>query len=732
MRLALALLLLLAAPAWGQVAEGVRCDGKTDDRAAINRSITRAHDAGGGVVLLPAGVCRIDVAAGFVKPQSNVVLAGQGMGITTVLADDSAKAGGTAIANWENGRMTAMDHFTLRDMTLQGLADHLHSFGADGVRIEGRVLVIERVESRYSRAFGLAILGGSDVVIRDSVVFRSFADGIVVWNTSNAQITGNRVVQAHDNAISAHSTDGAAGPVRAGLIIVDNIIVESAGISVLGAKTARISGNVLQRIMGAGLIITPGHRGYAQGNTAQFALQVEGNIIEDVFHNPETPAFNGQQFYIQIDGGAAQAGNLAAPPGRPAPANGAATPLYGSGRGHFYADPTTAAAMPSPGPHWLVLRNNTLVRTLPAVPHVSDWGYASSANGLWIAGGGDKSGTFNGPVTEAQLRTSGVVVTGPLRDTLFEGNTIETGGSNCFYFNGPASGAGFGAHDLDGVVLARNVCRDFAVSGIAFAVPPGSPQEVRLVDNLIDGDPHFTAGGRAPGGTWRDVTALPGIFAPDVIGLQVQANRFRNVSTASVPVTSGRHVYADNVEIGQFAAQGFSTRNRGLGVWHGTEEGWNYLIEDSAPASAELGTMLFAPQVTAAARPSTGIWPAGAYVRAEGAAETCGMPVLGWRRLTTGDLHAETDWAAVYGRHPVVVTAVGERFAVPAAASAVVLGTATRELILPDPATVPLGCEMRVMGETEFSLAAAGMAGGKVRAPAGFMAISDKAWQRSR
>lgn len=110
MRLILAgLLLLMALPAQAQrlgdvlqaVDFGVRCDGATDARAAINAAIVKANANGGGTVVLPRGVCRIAVSAGYVMPKSNVTLAGQGMGITTILIDDSAGIGiGSAIENW--------------------------------------------------------------------------------------------------------------------------------------------------------------------------------------------------------------------------------------------------------------------------------------------------------------------------------------------------------------------------------------------------------------------------------------------------------------------------------------------------------------------------------------------------------------------------------------------------------------------------------------------------------
>jgi hypothetical protein len=58
-----------------------RCDGVTDDRAAIQFAMFYMSGLGGGVVQLPAGNCRI---AGALQMGGNVVLQGQGMGATTI------------------------------------------------------------------------------------------------------------------------------------------------------------------------------------------------------------------------------------------------------------------------------------------------------------------------------------------------------------------------------------------------------------------------------------------------------------------------------------------------------------------------------------------------------------------------------------------------------------------------------------------------------------------------
>lgn len=111
--------------------------------ASITRAIAAAAAQGGGEVLLPAGDVRISAAT---LPE-NVVLRGQGTGVTTIVAD-SARAIITL----------AGDGAGLRDLTLDGVNLNTGSIGVYGVGLVG--IVMDRVEIKRF-AEGMLLRGAS-------------------------------------------------------------------------------------------------------------------------------------------------------------------------------------------------------------------------------------------------------------------------------------------------------------------------------------------------------------------------------------------------------------------------------------------------------------------------------------------------------------------------------------------------------------------------------------------
>lgn len=709
MRWVLVLLLVLAAmPAeaassrlgdpYHAVDFGARCDGGSDARPGINAAIAAAHAAGGGTVMLPRGTCRVDLSHGRIIPLSNVTLAGQGIGVTTVLIDDS-QGGTDGIGNRNGGAtFTALDHFTLRDLTVKGMADTIHTTGAQVIRLSGTNITIERVESRYSRNFGMVVVSSDNVAVRDCQVFRSIGDGIAVWSTPNAIIAGNRIEGANDDAISAHSNDTDPAPVRSGLIIADNTITESQGISVGGAKIVSIHGNVLRRVMAYGFNIWAGNG--TQGDTPMLAVAIYGNIATDVFRRAEPHPRNAEHAYLRINGGVFRRGRLAAVPGRPASGTGAVADLYGgNGPGTLYANRTRNDAVATPGSFFVDIHDNIFMRTLPPVAAVSQWGYRSSAAGLWVGNNGDGSGFYNGAIAAAALNTDGIQTVGPLRRARIAGNLIATTGQSCIKLQG-----GEPAHAYDGLVISGNTCRDY--SGYGVVTSSSGEQRVTIDGNDFDADPRFVSAGRGAGGTWTARNVLPvGIYMPNAGGVVIAGNRFQNLSGADV-TGAGQHLSLDNLLIGQPAATGFSTANRGIGLWPVMDRGWRFLVVDSDPTSATYGQTLFAPPGSAAAMPTTGTWVTGAFVANSGVASgrpACGQTVLGWRRVRTGNGNAaNTDWHAELNgatQYSTVTLDNGDAYLVPGWANAVALSAAggaiaAATLTLPDPASEPDACRI--------------------------------------
>ncbi len=388
---------------YGAVGNGV-----TNDGLALQAAFDAASaKPTGGEVFLPPGTYRLDTSVSLLRPRSGVVVRGAGRGRSVILVDNSINAiNGDGISNslWPSGFLPLSD-FHMRDLTVRGRADIARTAGAQVMRLFGTNISIENCEFMYSRNMGMVISDSDQVVVRNCRVWRTVADGIAVWDSSNVIIEGNEIVEANDDAISAHSGNERPAPVRSGIVIANNTITSSQGIAVLGAKSVVISNNVLRRIMGTGIRVVAPIGVDPQGQTAQFALRITGNVVADVFRRPEPNPRNQAQFYILVTGGLRNAGGGASPPGEPAAGTGVVTSLYGTSTGNFYANNSNDPASASPAGHWNEISDNHLVRTLPSVNAVSDWGYG--AQGLWVGSNGDGSGFYNGPVSESQLVHAG-------------------------------------------------------------------------------------------------------------------------------------------------------------------------------------------------------------------------------------------------------------------------------------------------------------------------------------
>ncbi len=694
---------------------GARGDGVTNDgpslQAALDAATARPR---GAQVFLPPGTYRIDASFALLRPRSNVVLRGSGRGRSVLLVDDSIGAiGGDCITNaLVGGSWLPLSDFHMRDLTVRGRADIDSDVGAQMIRLFGTNISVENCEFMYSRNMGLVISNSDQVTVRNCRVYRTVADGIAVWDSGNVIIEGNEVVAANDDAISAHCASLGTAPLRSGIIIANNTITESQGIAVLGAKTVLITGNVLRRIMGTGMRIWAPNVADPQGKTPQFALRITNNIIADVFRRSEPNPRTLVQFYIWVGGGVRNPGTGDAPPGEPAVGTGTVAPLYGTGSGAFYAGDNSNPEVAAPAGHWNEISGNMLVRTLPAVSAVSDWGYG--AEGLWVGDNGDGSGFYNGPIIEARLNTLGMLLGPALRNCRIADNTIQTTGAHGILFNTNTYVTVATQNlDYDGLTIEGNRIVDVATAAIQG--PNTGTHRVLVRHNEIDGDPRFRAATRGAGGTWSSATGVSGVVLNGCSGFVVSDNAFRNVATAVRQVGVVTNTITGNTLHCDPATVGFSVSNRGVGTVEPGGAGWLHVIETCDPADALFGRMRSATLVSAAAMPSAGTYVAGHFVAATAPSQANRQTLLGWLRLTTGANHvAGTDWSAVYGMD-------GAGLSSPKATVFAADGTWTR-----DPAATQVEVELWGGGGgggagavTNSGVASSGGGGGGARASAG-------------
>ena len=548
---------------------GALTDG-TDASTAINAAITYAAAQGGGTVFIPAGTYYINLSNSAIKPSSNVTIRGAGRGATVLTCDDTNTSPAAACIY---NPSTAISEFHIRDLTLQGKANVAFTIGSHGVLVYHCTnCSAENIEVQYGRGMAISFRHSDQVTVTHCHILDNDSDGIAVWNTPNAVITDNTILGNADDAISAHTEDADASPPRSGLVIANNNISESQGIKVLGGKAVNISNNVLRRIMAEGIEVDSAGSSYPQGNTPVFSVEIKNNIVEDVWARQD----GGQatSFYIVIGGGPKGSSGL--------------IPTLGSanGIGTLYTN-STLSSTSTPGGGWIDVSGNVLVRTLPAVTAISQWGYDTTQ---WDGSFGANS-QYSGAVPESALNGTGILFTSPVRKTRVCDNTIATTGTG-ITLNASANLVN------DDLLICRNNISEFSTSGIAATGSSTTAQRIVISGNNFDADPMFTNANRGSNGTWLANSGPYGINM-NVSGVTISANHFRDM-VAAMNNTSGMAwtVTQDNFQYGNpLGGNAFSTSNVGLASYL---TGAGYIVqEDDNPNSSTFGQQLSAAQANA-------------------------------------------------------------------------------------------------------------------------------------
>ena len=631
-------------------------DGVTRSGAAISAAIAAAAaKSSGGEVYIPAGTYRIDVSVSAIFAKSSVMLRGAGRGRTLLVIDDSVNSFGTnggnaGITNATAGQVfPTITDFHLRGVTVQGSRGQNGSNVAQGTFLVNLVNIrnISVVDCEFtdSRGFSLGLFSGSDVLVRGNRVLRSNVDSIAVWDVANVIIDSNEVEMSGDDSISVHAGDGATQPLRSGIIVTNNTVTDGQGIHVLGAKSAVISGNVIRRARAVGINVGFDPL-FHQGNTPNFGVEINNNVIEDMIDDTVRGGGPGAS-YIFVGGSSKQAGPGASAPGVPVPGSGTVTPLYGATTGIFYAGGqantdgsfTTTGNVASPGGYWLRIEGNILVRTLPSVASYSQWGYAPT---LQVG----TSGVYNGPITEAMLNYPGIHLQPAMRNCRIAGNIIQTTGANGIEFDAVANDM-----DFDGLEIVGNRIADFSAYGIGWLSAAATTQRLRLMGNDFDGDPYFRSAGRGANGTWTTAgSGSIGVNLGMLSGVELDGNHFRNLVAPTAQGAAVQNVFRHNVVHGNPVAVGFNTGNEGVGTVPVAAGDFSHVIEVSDPTDANFGKLLSATLFSSPAQPTAGIYVTGQFVATTTPGLVNGQVLLGFQRLTTGSTHVTgVDWVSVYG-----------------------------------------------------------------------------------
>jgi parallel beta-helix repeat protein len=195
--------------------KGARCDGVTDDTAAIQRAL----DAG-RTVQLPSGVCIVTT----VKLPANAALIGQSER-SELRRKPGASRGPVVIA-------TNIQRPTIANLTVNGNSSAATG-GDSNIFITGSYdVTVDHVRSVNSLGHGISIQGGTDAArhtistVRNSVVQNTAQYGIEVQDTGRVLIQGNRVARSGSYGILVYGT--VANSIR-NVSIVENVVVDAGG-----------------------------------------------------------------------------------------------------------------------------------------------------------------------------------------------------------------------------------------------------------------------------------------------------------------------------------------------------------------------------------------------------------------------------------------------------------------------------------------------------------------------
>lgn len=617
-------------------AGGADPTGVNDVTLAFQAAIDAAYAAGGGTVYIPAGSYKKLRTSANIVIKSGVHVRGDGIGITKLLLDNTG--GGTG--RWFYCNTASSHDISFEDLSVTGSrtdADYTQTQQMFELRqIAG--LRLNNVEISYSQSFGIIIGSCDDVVVENCKVHHNNGDGISVQSTPNARICKNLIYQNNDDGISGHCQDSDAFP-RTGLVITDNILNDTQGIAILGAKKVTIANNMMQRIAGYGIFVLYSPA-FNQGNTPLNAINIHDNVIDTVFQR--TWGGGGYHSYIIIGGGQRNAGSGAAAPGMNKTADGTIVNLYGTTTGNFEINNTDNTANASPGGYFINVKNNICVQTLPPVSAYSDWGYGVRFTGPYSTG-------FDGAISTFASR--GIEVYPFVNNMLIEGNTISDVSESPVFFNPDTFTE---ALVWRNVVVRNNILHEFTNYGVSMAL--STAQDITIDNNLFDGDPLFinanrrVGGGGFPDGSWAASGNPAAVRCSTGAGLKVINNTIKNCCLTTTFGASAFNIIKNNrLQATVGSAGGFSTANKGIGNCPLSGEQFWYEQTDCDPTSATYGQILSQTLFDAISIPTAGTYVKGHFVRNISVSVSGNTVLLGWLRLTTGSAHVSgTDWQPIY------------------------------------------------------------------------------------
>ncbi len=464
---------------------GALGNGVTDDTVACQAAFAAVTAAGGGCVYFPKGQYPI---SGDLTPCSNLRVTGDGRGASVLMIPVGNTTKNAIIRYIADASVPAnvISNISVDNLTFQGQWLNQQSQGGDGALIVIRPcanLQVTNCEFIYSRTLSFQVNLSDNVSVTNCWFRWGVRDFCAIWDTPNVRVIGNFFEGNDDDGISINHESGTTAPVRSKTVIANNIIISTGGIRTQAAKEVNIIGNVLFRCF-ANPINIGGRKVANSDQSDMHSVNISNNIILDVIDRNYvafgTPGAGYQQRVgIRVFAARPSTGGLPAVPGENIVGTGAVEDPYN----YFYNVTGPSDTGPWRPNDTVIIKNNIIKRTLPAVAAYSDWGYGQcfSANGF-----------RNNAVTDQVLQATGMDLRPPYKHLVVDGNEVMPGGQYGIIFNVdtlvPAAVDGL----LSNVVIKNNRFSDVSAAGISWglgSVTTGvTSQDITIEDNLFDCD----------------------------------------------------------------------------------------------------------------------------------------------------------------------------------------------------------------------------------------------------
>ena len=518
-------------------------------------------------------------------------------------------------------------------------------------------------DCRWTATFGR---NNKEVRLINNDVQRCASDTMRFLDSSDVLCAHNVLRDIDDDCISFHTSDEAAEgrPVRGRILVAFNIMENCEGLTVLGAHTIIVHGNIGSRLHGSGLVV--GSYNPPEGNASGCLIIVTDNMVIDplVRYDPESEAWTADS----VQNGAITVGGSILKPN----ANGDYPTYYSSTDGEVkepYAIMDAAApwgamniidwwdqggdsdVYANAGARNISVRGNKVLRTLPNVPNFSNWGH-----GQYFS----RAGYFDPPVTEAARRGTCLAMLGDMQGFSVVDNDLYDGKeAGIFFYLPPQSTVG----DLefrDGLVAFNRIknCKQpittsLRTSGAVAA--DWKTWDIDFIHNNLDGDPYHKHALRTLplDGTFTfsniDANRPDGINLRGLKGCRVRFNIFANVYSPVAANASPweQHDIEGNIVKCQPVAVGYNAGNKGVADVPLGGVGFRHHIHVCNPTSADYGKLLNLALLESSAMPTAGTFVQGHRVvrRNPTASISAGQMVTGYIRATTGTGHVSgTDW----------------------------------------------------------------------------------------